>query len=66
MIKYVNRFENWLGTGEDMYIVFYTSGRSRSFRGWDNLPKSARRFIAAAKNFEFRKNYAGTFYHRFS
>lgn len=67
MIKYINRFENWDGPGTgDLYIVFYESGRTRSVVGFAALPKTARRFIAAAKNFEFLKSISGEFYHRFS
>lgn len=67
MIKYINRFENWNGPASgDLYIVFYTSGRTRSVAGFAALPKTARQFIANAKNFEFRKGISGEYYHRFS
>ena len=66
MITHVNRFENWDGNGKDLHVVFYATGRSRSFLGWAALPKTVRRFIAKAKNFEFRKGITGQFYHRFS
>ena len=66
MIKYINRFENWNNSGEDLHIVFYKSGHSSSFMGWADLPMTARRFIVNAKNFEFCKSITGEFYHRFS
>lgn len=67
MITKIHRFESKGGSEHDLYIVFYASGTSRDYIGFKNLPKTARKFIAAARNFEFCKSKAtGEFYHRFS
>ena len=66
MLKHIDRYSDGQSSIFDVYVLTYESGKTRSVTGFENLPKTAKRFIAAAENFQFMREKSGQYFHRFS
>lgn len=66
MLKHIDRYESDWNSSYDLYVLVYKSGKNRRIVNFSNLPKTAKRFIANAENFQFMKDNNGKYFHRFS
>lgn len=65
-MKHIDRYTSDWNSSYDEYVLVYESGKTRRIINFRNLPKTAKRFIADAKRFQFMQNKNGQFFHRFS